>query len=268
MKISALDLEAALTRAVTNLNYLAPSAADLTHARQLFADTLAGSQSLEVLQPEWSRLGFELREVTATGEALWLLCEPAGTEAGRGWYLFRHSGSPVAIMAPHARNDIHTGLISLRLFLAGHARVLACGTITRRRADMAHLEDTYFQAFTLAFAQMSPTGLVVQLHGFESTNHNGTKAAIIASTGSRTPEPWLAELVRCLRQSTALNVLAYPDNVKQLGATSNAQGQALTRVGRCRFLHFEFSLELRERLTRDQALRKMFLDCLATIKPG
>jgi hypothetical protein len=268
MKTGAVELEAALTRAVTNLNYQAPSSADLAHARHLFADTLTGSKSLETLQPEWSRLGFELREVTGAGEALWLLSEPAGTEAGRGWYLFRHTESTVAIEAPHAKNDVHTGLISLRIFLVSQARVLACSTITRRRADMAHLDDTYFQAFTLAFAQIAPTGLVVQLHGFESNNHHGTKASIVASAGSRTPEPWFGDFIRCLRQDTALSVLAYPDDIKQLGGTTNAQGQALARTGRCRFLHLEFSLESRERLTRDQALRKVLLNCIAPTKPG
>lgn len=231
------------------------------------------------LQTEWSKLGFELRPVSIAQESLWVLSEPAGKQAGRGWYLFRdprreparngmdglRSASPVALEAPHARNDVHTGLIALRLFLEGNARVLACATITRRRADMAHLTETFFQAFTLAFAESCPTGLVVQVHGFDSRNHSITTAEVVASTGSKTPEPWLSQVANDLSKCTSLSVLAYPKETRQLGGTRNAQANALHQSTQCRFLHLEMSRDLRNRLTEDATLRRIILNCVSRI---
>jgi len=260
----AVDLEACLTRAITNKVYEAPTPAELTQAKQLFERTLQGHWTQAELTTNWAALGFEFQKVATGGESLCLLSEPAGKESGRGWYLFRTDcQSSIALEAPHARNDIHTGIIALRLFLAGQSRVLAASTITRHRADMAHLDDTFFQSFTLAFAQACPTGLVVQLHGFDAENHRSAPAEIIASAGTRSPEPWLADLVKQLKKATSLSVLAYPEDTKLLGATLNAQGRALQQTGHCRFLHLEMSMELREDLIRDDELRRAILDRLS-----
>lgn len=265
MPARAVDLEACLTRAVTNKVYQAPTPAELTRAKELFERTLQSHWTDAELTTDWAALGFEFQEVATTEESLWLLSEPAGRESGRGWYLFRTDRqSSIAMEAPHARNDIHTGIIALRLFLAGQARVFAASTITRHRADMAHLDDSFFHAFTLAFAQACPTGLVVQLHGFDKRNHPTAEADFIASAGIRSPEPWLTDLVQQLKKATALPVLTYPHDTKQLGATLNAQGRALRQTRHCRFLHLEMSRELRERLTRDDELRRAILNCLST----
>lgn len=264
---AAADLEAWLARAITNRTYQPPSATELTRAEKLFAHTLRGDWAAPELKAGWDELGFGFYEVPAQGERFWLVSEPPGKEFGRGWYLFRtNSESAVALEAPHARNDIHTGTIALRLFLAGQARVLAASTITRHRADMAHLNNTFFQACTLAFAETCPAGLVVQLHGFESENHDGLRADIVASAGTRLPESWLGDWVERLKHATSLTVLAYPRDTRQLGALHNSQGEELHQAGRCRFLHVEMTKELRDRLTRDRQLRRTILDSLSAIE--
>jgi hypothetical protein len=264
MQGQSVDLESGFTQVITNKSYVAPTLAELTRAKELFQRTLQDRRNGEELRTNWAALGLEFQEVATAKETLWLLSEPAGKENGRGWYLFRpNHQSSIALEAPHARNDIHTGIIALRLFLDGQARVLAASTITRHRADMARLEDTFFQAFTLAFAAACPTGLVVQLHGFEAGNHRSVQADIIASAGTRSPELWLTELALQLKKATSLPVLAYPNDTKVLGATLNAQGRALQKNGHCRFLHLEMSMELRERLTREDELRRTILDCVS-----
>jgi hypothetical protein len=261
---TAPDLEAWLARAITNTNYRPPAQTDFTRAKELFGHTLTGDRPVTELKAGWEKLGFGFYEVATNGETLWLLSEPPGREFGRGWYLFRtNHQSTLALEAPHARNDVQTGIISLRLFLAGQARVLAAATITRYTADMAHLDDTFFHAFTLAFAETCPTGLVFQLHGFESNNHTNARADVIASTGSSSPGSWFTDAIQQFRTSTSLLVLAYPQDTKTLGATTNAQGQALHKAGRCRFLHLEFTKEVRDRLTRDPKLRRAILECLS-----
>ena len=261
---NAIDLEACLARVITNRNYQPPTPAELARARELFEHTLRGDRTAPELKKDWADAGFAFDEVVADKEVLWLVSEPAGKELGRGWYLFRtNRASTLALETPHAKNDVHTGMIGLRLFLAGQTRALATSTITRHRADMAHLDDTFFQAFTLAFAATCPTGLVIQLHGFESRNHDNAHADIIASAGTASPESWFSDLVQRLKLNTALVVLAYPHDIKELGGTLNAQGQALHKSGRCGFVHLEITEELRQRMTRDSQLRRAFLDALS-----
>jgi hypothetical protein len=220
------------------------------------------------LKTGWYKLGFAFHEVTAEGEPMWLVTQPPDSESGGGWYLFRtNHQSNLAFETPHARNDVHTGIIGLRLFQAGTARVLAASTITRHRADMAHLEGTFFQEFTLAFAEACPTGLVVQLHGFESENHNNIAADILASAGTKTPGPWFEPVVEKLKQATSVRVLAYPRDTKVLGGTTNTQGKALNQTPHCRFLHLEITPELRERMARDPELRRAILNSVSVAQP-
>ncbi len=259
----ALDLQSSLLQAITNKLYQEPAAADLARGRSLFRQTLEGRQTATELAASWAALGFELREVEANSEHFWLVTQPPPRQSGQGWYLFRtKSYSNIAIEAPHARNDVNTGLIALRLFRAGNARVLAASTITRHRADMGHLDNTYFQALTLAFADESPQGLVAQVHGFETGNHQSSKADVVASAGTRSPQPWLSQFVQDLRQATGLLVLAFPRDTKVLGATLNAQGKALQASGHGRFLHLEMTASLRERFTHDDKLCRETANCL------
>jgi len=264
LQAEVLDLEACLTRAIPNKVYQAPTPAEWIRAKELFQRTLQGGWTDADLTNAWAELGLDLQAVGMKGETLWLLSEPAGHAGGRGWYLFRtNQESSMALEAPHAQNDVYTGMIGLRLFLAGQTRVFAAGTITRHRADVAHLDDTFFQAFTLAFAQACPTGMVIQLHGFDPRNHPDASAEIIASAGTHSPEPWLTDLVRRIKRTARLSALAYPHDTGELGATLNAQGRALRQTGRCGFLHLEMSRSLRERLIRDNELHRTLLACVS-----
>ncbi len=263
----ALDLQSSLLQAITNKYYQEPTSQDLYRGRHLFRQTLDGTHSATELATSWATLGFEFREVEANGEQLWLVTQPSTKQSGGGWYLFRPNNySNLALEAPHARNDINTGLIAFRLFCAGKARVLAASTITRHRADMGHVENTYFQAFTLAFADAFPAGLIVQVHGFETENHEGSKADVVASAGTRSPGAWLAQFVQDLRKATSLLILAYPRDTKLLGATLNVQGKALQAYGRCRFLHLEMTAQLRERFTHDDKLCREAMNCLQQVQ--
>jgi len=260
---SAVDLQAHISRAITNSSYRGPSAAEFDLAKELFKRTLSARNVTAELKTNWAKLGFELREVEQCGETFLLLAEPVGREEGRGWYIFRTNNTgKTAIQAPHARNDVRTGVIGLKFFLAGPCRAYAASTITRHRADVAHLEQTYFQAFTLAFAEVCPTGLVVQLHGFDPHQHKSIKGDIVASAGTNQPMPWLKELVEQLAKATSLTVLAYPDDTHQLGATTNAQAKALRSHPHCRFLHLEMTQQLRERLLNDEQLQRAFVNIL------
>jgi hypothetical protein len=259
----AMALDTSLARAITNQVYFPPSPAEVAQATRLFQRTLLARSMAPDLADAWTAVGFEITEVAAAQETLWLLAEPSENERGRGWYLIRpHHAAPVALQAPHAKNDLHTGRIALQLFLSGNARVLAAATISRHEADMAHLDNTFIQALTLAFAESYPTGRVVQLHGFSAAKHPKARADMIVSAGTPSPQPWLALVDQTLTRTTALAVRSYPEEIQELGGTLNAQGRALRRVGETEFLHVELSKALRERLLTDEALLRAMMRAL------
>lgn len=258
------DLQAHLATAISNRTYRTPTAAELDLAKELFKQTLLSTKATLALKSNWAQLGFELREVTQAGETLLLVTEPTAEAKGGGWYLFRMDPtSKIVIQSPHARNDVHTGLIGLQLFLVGRVRAYAASTITRHVTDVAHSEGTYFQAFTIAYAEICSTGLVVQLHGFDSKAHTGIKADIVASAGTNRPMAWLRKLVERIANATSLRVLVYPDDTKQLGGTTNAQAKALQNYPNCGFLHLEMTREVRDRLVKDERLQRAIVQCLA-----
>jgi hypothetical protein len=265
LQATTVDLDAALTTAIKNRAYALPEPPQLEQAKGLFQETFTRGQPFSELRMKWAGLGFELNEIAGRSEKYWLLRDHPGRQRGGGWYLFREGGSAqVCLQAPHARNDLETGLIALKLFSESGARALACSTITRHTADMAHLENTWFQAFTLAFAQVCPTGLVVQVHGFESSSHGELQADVVASAAQPSPGAWLENFANALSRKASLDVLVYPRDLKsrKLSGTQNAQARALRELSRCQFLHLEMSLRIRKQLRDDKQLRRILTDCL------
>lgn len=181
-------------------------------------------------------------------------------------FLFRpESAISLAWEAPHAKTDFHTGVIALELFMQGRARVAAWSTISRKKADMAHLSNTFFHSFTLAFAEDFPRGIVVQLHGFEDSKREafaGGAIDLIMSSGKRRHPTWFDDTVKRLRQGQLAAIRVYPDDIRELGGTRNAQSLALMQRGHEGFLHLEMSPEFRKRLRNSESARAALIKCL------
>ena len=233
---------------------------ELARTRELFARTLAlrPGERLGRLEEDWRELGFELARLsTGEEETLLALAEAPDRREGRGFYAFR-PGAPreLVVQAPHAlpSDDRHTSALALRLFLGSGAAAAGWSTVGRRQIDLARDPDTPFQAFTLAFAEAHPRGLVLQLHGFSPdrrTSAAGRRAEVILSNATAGSAPWTRELAGCLR-AAGLTVAVYPEEVEELGASSNIQGQVLGRTGHAGFLHVEMSAALRARLVEEE----------------
>jgi hypothetical protein len=203
----------------------------------------------------------------------WLINEPPGDERGRGEYLLRADAyrNPLLLSAPHRTADRFTGRITLRLFMETGAAAAAWNSVPRRSAlggasDLARLERHPFTAFATAFAESFPDGRIVQLHGFEParrTTEQARSASVILSNGSGSSSATLLTIAGCLRTRLPSDeVLVFPDDVKELGATRNAQGAALRRTHFQGFVHAELSLQFRERLMQDHHLLEEFGRCL------
>ena len=138
-------------------------------------------------------------------------------------------------------------------------------TITRRQHDVAHETGTVFQAFTESFARVHPDGRILQIHGFRRSNRTtdvGKAADAILSNGAAKPSPWLDDVVLCLAREAQINALAYPRDVTELGATTNAQGHLLKALNHSGFLHVELSRQLRRTMIKNEQLIDRMFSCL------
>ncbi|MFI3188681.1 hypothetical protein BCS42_05260 [Crenothrix sp. D3] len=169
------------------------------------------------------------------------------------------------LQAPHSDTDLNTGKIVSSLFLTGGFKAAQWNTVRREISDMAHTPDTYWQAFTKAFAEQYPDGKIIQLHGYEQTSRVTDAAVgtdIIVSAGHKSPPPWVQQTAACLKKSLSQIVALYPIDVQELGGTTNVQGQLLQRLGHQGFLHIEMTKVTRQALVDNADLRNRFMSCL------
>lgn len=176
-------------------------------------------------------------------------------------------------MAPHRGSDLHTGTLARQLFDERDLAAAAWNSAPRKRlaqcpaaGDAARAETHYLTAFSLAFAQVHPAGRVVQLHGFDAEKYlssDGYAWDAVLSNGTRRASGGLQDLAACLRVAfPGRRIAVFPQDIGELGATANAQGQALRDAGFGRFVHLELSLALRQQLAGSKASRARLAACL------
>jgi len=207
-----------------------------------------------------------------------VVVEQDAARRGRGAYVIAiGAATELLVEIPHSFSDLDTLPLGRELRDASRARALAISTLHRRgmagygdsdsrippkgHADVAHDADSTFQAFTAAWLATHPQDLVVQLHGFADRR---VDADVVVTTGDKAPTAAWARTIRdaLRRLLPGRTVAAYPDDVDDLGATTNAQGRAI-RGANGRFLHIEMSGSLRESLRRRASDRDRFIAGLA-----
>ena len=169
------DVIRTLRKESRGYKYLAPTPGELKTAKRLFQHLLAGERNLARVIPLCRELGLDLILVKENGEELLVLMELESARRGRGFYVFRQSRfRPCMLQIPHTFHDLHTGTIGRHLFAESDIAVAVWNTVARsevvahstKKSDLAHLDTSYLQALTAAFARIHPMGLVVQIHGF------------------------------------------------------------------------------------------------------
>lgn len=185
---------------------------------------------------------------------------------GRGFFAINTQATKNRLLqAPHADSDLYTGKIANRLFLENEFKAAQWNTVKRDISDMAHEPDTYWQAFTQAFAKQYPDGKIIQLHGYEQDIRKtaaGEASDMILSAGHNAPPPWLQQTAACLKKAFPKRVSLYPSDVRELGGTTNVQGQLLQTLKHDGFLHIEMSHAMRKELLDSADTRKLFMSCL------
>jgi len=228
----------------------------------------------QTLVAEWHKLRMELTIIqfqkansTDQQQNWWVLKERDDAKRGRGLYLFNPlaEARQLAIQAPHSFFDKHTRAINVRMFETGRIAAAAWNTIRRSEVDLAHHRFHYLNAFTSAWANAHSNGSIVQLHGFSNDKRQtkaGKVADLIVSDGTRYPSAQVRRLAITANEklnasshtSEPLDVMLYPFDCDELGATSNSQGKLLRAAGQTGFVHLEMSPALRERLRRNASV--------------
>lgn len=251
--------------------FRSPTVGETARAQALFARLLAGG-SAAALAAELAALELHITPLPGD-EATLIVHEHAAARRGRGLFVLRPQHAGDVLQVPHSFKDRQTREIGLQLFAEGRFAAAAWNTVPRWEerhgqridADLAHQSDSYFNAFTRAVGRHWPTARVLQIHGFDPDKRKSRAAAdaslIISNGTSRSTAP-LRSAAACLARDLAVNVGVYPDTVRELGGTTNAQGSVLRSIGHDGFVHLEMSADFRRRLSAEHATRRAWLNCL------
>ncbi len=268
-QVNAQTPDARLNRAFSKGRFEFPGKNELQQSSTAFRQELSGQSANEL----WNALAIQR---STQGELLFFQ-EAASNLSGRGLFAI-HNGShvkPWLLQAPHAKSDKDTGKIAALMFTDGSFKAAMWNSVPRKTsvdnlsssvtADMAHLTGTYWHALTEVFARYSGVGRIIQLHGFQQSKRKsaaGRESEIIISAGHHYPPQWVQATAQCLKKFLPGKISLYPYDVKELGATTNAQNQLLQSIGFNGFLHIEMSRSMRHKLVKRQDLRQLLVSCI------
>lgn len=246
--------------------FVAPTDAEMKAAKAAVAKLLKGDE-----KSDFGAFGMEVVPLEGWPDTL-LVREAGEKRQGRGAYVIRKGGaSSFIVQAPHTFYDEGTFPIACDLFNRTKARALFINTVHRYKgapetankehpADMAHAPITIFQAGTEgAIDVLGKSTQVIQVHGF-ADRKLGARAVV--SVGEKKPgNALVGKVAKAVEEVTGPKILKYPEDTKELGATTNVQGAIIRRAGG-KFLHIEMDDGLRGQLVKDSAFRGKMLDAL------
>lgn len=200
----------------------------------------------------------------------WLLAESEERKRGAGAFLLRPGrGEEVVVQAPHTFFDQGTLHLSIALYEELQARALMINTVhrsgsgdreqRRQRAlaanaesDLAHSDGSYYQHAHRALCQLLPKATTIQLHGYRDERAPDAQFIVSAANTQADPRP----VARALNAEFDAPVArVYPDEVKLLGGTRNAQARASVAEG-CGLIHLEIAGSVRGRLKKEADFRQ------------
>lgn len=192
--------------------------------------------------------------------ASYLLREQNPIQKGWGLFAFRvDSTSNIIVEAPHPRYDRRTPTVAMDIYRALDARALLIAGAHRNAnhdgsADVAHAPESIFhsvhQSLSQEIVSISGTPVILQIHGFHSSKHEGYPQAVIGfGEDGHVAETSLAKELEAALSEQGIEVgLCTDDAWKNLCGRTNAQG-ASSNGGI--FLHMELDEKIRK---KDEAL--------------
>lgn len=249
-------------------HYEPPSMEAFEQARKTFLEMFVNQH---IPCDKLKSLGFRIVRMPLKNES-WVIIEDA-LHRGAGLYAVRSEpkqGVPLLLQAPHSFFDRYTRELAVQWMQEGGVTAVAWNTTHRYqlddgRSDVAHQDISFFQAFMLAFAEAYPSGGIIQLHGFSSEKRRDSDAAsadVILSNGTLHASVIIKRIDDCLDDLLVGASRVFPDEVGELGATSNRNARALRAIGFEGFVHVEMSQALRKKLSDVWFLRNRFVRCI------
>jgi len=213
---------------------------------------------------------------------LLLVSETLPPYRGQGLYVIRvKAEGDILLQAPHSFHDLKTGNIAIKMMRDNPIRALAMNTVSRKyltstgekyNADMAHLPESLFMAFSRAFTRVHSNGKIVQLHGFnaekraqifDEDNVKTNRLQMILSNGTRAVDQQLIQQKSCIDQTLSIQSHLYPLDINELGGTTNTIGRAVRQLGFSGFEHIEISLPVRKKLNHSKKMRRGLFECVS-----
>ncbi|SDU55797.1 hypothetical protein [Desulfobacula phenolica] len=278
-----------LHEARTKTDFVFPSKKELQTVQHLFYRMLK-KEPHKALIEEWKQLNFSMTNIECKGKEYTLLSEDEQNRTGRGFYIFPTTPKTNRVlMIPHGLHDFHTDDIGIQLSLEGHFAAAAFNTVHRygnkrknslpqknnlqqknrpkndEAHDLAKLSDTFFTAFTAAFARAYPDGSLLQVHGFSKSRRKtleGRNSNLVVSSGTRQASRLANKFADCLKKQFTGNVSLYPRDVRELGGTRNISGILLRSAGHNGFIHIELDLATRQQIKDVPEIKQWFLNCI------
>ena len=187
----------------------------------------------------------------------YLLREQRPIQNGWGLYAFRvDSTSNVIIEAPHPRYDRRTPTVALDIYRALDARALLIAGAHRNAnsdgsADVAHAPESIFQSVHLALSEeiQSESGdvIVLQIHGFHSSNHEGYPQ-VVFGLGEK-PLPTEVAIAQKIKEALSQQGISagictgVESELMDLCAKTNVQGKVIKEGA---FIHIELDENIRK----------------------
>ena len=187
----------------------------------------------------------------------YLLREQRPTQNGWGLYAFRvDSTSNIIIEAPHPRYDRRTPTVALDIYRALDARALLIAGAHRNAnrdgsADVAHAPESIFQSVHIALSQEIQTEsgdvIILQIHGFHSSNHEGYPQ-VVFGLGEK-PLPKEVAIAQKIKEALSVQGISagictgVESDLIDLCAKTNVQG-SVTKEGA--FIHIELDETIRK----------------------
>ncbi len=253
--------------------YVVPSAEERVAMHDAIALLFSrGKDGRAAAAAKLAPLGFSIDELPEVKNAL-VIHEDEGKRRGGGAYVIRlDETSKVLVQTPHTFYDEGTFQLGYDFFVHTHARAWFLNTMHRYKgapagidgvhpSDVAHSPTSFFQAATEGAVSALGSPAVIQLHGF-AERESGGRAVI--STGEKAKGNQLLDKMKTsLEAAAGAPILRYPDDSKELGATTNVQG-TVVRNAKGRFFHMEMSESLRRELLVSEPLRTHTWDAISS----
>ena len=229
---------------------------------ELWAQVESGERVDEELVGAFEALDLALQELEHSGQRWVLVYEGGEAWRGTGGFLFRvgEVEHEVILQAPHSFHDRGTGELAYEAFKSTSVRGFFFNSLHRHHnypkrqasthpADLAHTTQSAFHSISVSWLERFRSGRIVQLHGFDASGRRGDWDVIL-SVGVRSESGASLSRLRD-RLIPLLGATArYPEDVRQLGATSNTLAKWCAAHAPGRFVHIELSPAARERFGR------------------